>query len=636
MTATPDADAQLSALKKEREEFAQRVRENESLAARDPEAYKRKLKNLVMLGYAYIAGMALLAIALLVVLVLFAIFGHHLGGGVVKIGILLLVFVGAILRSLWVKIDPPEGYLLSKERFPKLWMEVEAIADRLKAPRPDEIRLDEEFNASAAQWPRFGIFGGYRQTLTLGLPLLAGLSPDEARGVIAHEFGHFSGAHGRFGVWIYRVDQTWRQLGENLSRSSGANLFKPFVNWFFPRFAATSFAIRRQHEYEADRAAAEVVGAPTVARTLARLSPLGDHLRRTFTDPFFRELTRTGSPSSGYSSGLITSMKRPMDRASMERRVAFTLAQKTDYDDTHPSLADRLASLGQPMPDQLPEAADTSAAEAFFGDGLQRLTEEFDAYYMERLAPGLQAIATRRTQMTGRVGELERREAVLSEKEHVELGYLRAELSASEDPIPAYRELVARFPESPDAAYILGSALLEKDEEEGVALVEFAAANDAQLQNDARGDLAGFYARRGEAERVERLREEAQEAHDRSTIAESATALKLDDELLAPELTALEREKLVELLKKLKGLGQAFVFRKRMPGTGELRNYLLLVAKKTAFTGDDTMGYFTGQLAKLGEPPFPLTVAVVPKPKEWQKRLETLPQAEVFNARDKD
>ncbi|RYG19905.1 hypothetical protein EON82_20880, partial [bacterium] len=173
MTATPpDSDAQLAALRRKREEFAQRVRENEALAARDPEAYKRKLKNLVLLGYAYIAGMALLAVGLLVALVLFAVYGRHFGSGVIKIGILLLIFVIAILRSLWVKIDPPEGFLLIKDCFPKLWAEVEAIADRLKAPRPDEIRLDEEFNASASQWPRFGMFGGYRQTLTLGLPLL--------------------------------------------------------------------------------------------------------------------------------------------------------------------------------------------------------------------------------------------------------------------------------------------------------------------------------------------------------------------------------------------------------------------------------------------------------------------------------
>ena len=238
----------------------------------------------MLLGYGYLGLVLVVALALTVGVVLFIVHGGR-GAGTFKIALVLIIFLFGILRSLWVKIEGPQGLPLSKERAPELWREVETIADRLNAPRPDQILLDEDFNASASQWPRFGVFGGYRSALSLGLPLLAGLSPDEARGVIAHEFGHFSGKHGRFGVWIYRVNATWQQMLINLGNSI---VFTTFIQWFQPRFAATSFAIRRQHEYEADRAAAEIVGAPTVAATLSRLDALGEHQHRVFWEPFER------------------------------------------------------------------------------------------------------------------------------------------------------------------------------------------------------------------------------------------------------------------------------------------------------------------------------------------------------------
>lgn len=622
-------------LRRKREEFERRVRENERLAAANPLGYRKRLKALVGVGYAFIGLMVLLALALVAGILFAMLTGGHIYSGEIKLIIAGLALLYAIVRSLWVKIDRPEGFRLTRERFPRLWQEVEAVADQLKAPRPDEILLDEEFNASATQWPRFGIFGGYRHVLTLGLPLLAGFSPDEAKGVIAHEFGHFSGSHGRFGVWIYRVNQTWSQLAQNLGSSGYAGfLFRPFMNWFFPRFMATSFAIRRQHEYEADAAAAEVVGPKTYAETLARLGPLGDHLEKAFWVGYRQESTRLGAMAPAFSSRMVASMRDSLDLTSAQRRLDFALAQPTDYDDTHPSLTDRLRSIGQSIPSVPSGQPGPSAAEALFGADLPALEKEFDVYYQRQMTKLWDNLAQQKAKRVARLEELGRRPAdSLSDDEQVERAFLQVELDPSADAVATYRELVARLPENANAQYHLGSALIEREDEEGAALLESVAERMPKWRDAIRRELAAFYAAQGEVQRVTELREEARDAHDRARVAQSNASLTLGDELLPPEITPEERQRLTELLGQLKGLGKAHLFQKRMPATGELRHYLVLVPKPTALMPEEPLPYFSKQLKKLSQPPIRLTVATVPKSKPWRERLESIPNALVFDVK---
>ena len=69
--------------------------------------------------------------------------------------------------------------------------------------------IDDEFNACIVQIPRFGLFGGARNYLVIGLPLMQTLTVEQFAAVLAHEYGHLSGAHGHFSAWIYRLRVTW-------------------------------------------------------------------------------------------------------------------------------------------------------------------------------------------------------------------------------------------------------------------------------------------------------------------------------------------------------------------------------------------------------------------------------------------
>ena len=617
------------ALRKEREALIERIRENEKLAAANPDGYRRKLRLLVTTAYGYVALLLLFALGLLGGVVWMFLHGWT-GGGLVKLGLIALVMLFGILRSLWVKIEKPDGLLLPREQAPKLWAEVESIADRLNAPRPDEIRLNEEFNASATQWPRFGIFGGYRSILTLGLPLLASLDPEEARGVIAHEFGHFSGKHGRFGVWIYRIHATLTGLIRGKSGSASG----PFWKWFEPRFAATSFALRRQHEYEADRAAAEIVGAPVVGSTLARLDALGEHQDRTFWTPFRSGVERQGLPAHGYFLRMTEAVRKPLDPASADRQLSFALAQPTGFDDSHPALKDRLRSLGVPPPESIRVNVETSAAEAYFGDALPRVAEALETDYAQRMAPLWTQLTARREGMTKALADLDAkaRTAPPSEDDLIERAFLRVQLSDPAETIPLYRELLQTLPENGHAAFLLGDALLDADDEEGLPLLRRAAEREPKVAGEARASLARYHARHGDHTEYARLREEADEARDRETVAEGSSALTLKDDVLPPDLSPEERARLATSLATLKKLGAAYVVRKRLPGTGELRDYLFL-AHRGVLKNDNPGALFLKQLDAGLDLVRPFTLVVDPNPKPWRKKLGAIPGALVYDAK---
>ena len=85
----------------------------------------------------------------------------------------------------------------------------------------------------------------------------------EFRAVLAHELGHLSRHHARFGNWIYRIRQTWDRLLAILANegSLATKPFAKFLGWYAPYFNAYSFVLARANEYEADAASMRIAGA---------------------------------------------------------------------------------------------------------------------------------------------------------------------------------------------------------------------------------------------------------------------------------------------------------------------------------------------------------------------------------------
>ena len=202
-------------------------------------------------------------------------------------GVAGIVLVGYMLRSMVPRRRGAHGgIVLAYAAAPALHDLVQEIAKAIGAPRPREIRVDLQANASAAL--RRGAWSLFRRdlVLTVGLPLAAGLDSRQLAGVIAHELGHFAQRGGMGVTYLIRSINNWFARvvyergafdSELETHAEGGYYLKRliaqiarFFIWLsrkilwllmqapLPVIGAIRFAFSRQMEFDADRYSARV------------------------------------------------------------------------------------------------------------------------------------------------------------------------------------------------------------------------------------------------------------------------------------------------------------------------------------------------------------------------------------------
>lgn len=199
------------------------------------------------------------------------------------------------------------------------------------------------------QTPRFGLLGGYCNTLMIGLPLMQALSPKEFASVLAHEYGHLSGSHGKLGAWIYRIRSVWLQMAQGFSNGSSFidRTIHRFFRWYVPYFNAYSFVLARQQEYEADRASARLVGARVAADALVAADLKGRFIAEHFWPGLYAQADMRPKPEFLPHATMRNLLRYGAQPEEYSQWLRESLGRITAYDDTHPSLRDRLEALGE-------------------------------------------------------------------------------------------------------------------------------------------------------------------------------------------------------------------------------------------------------------------------------------------------
>lgn len=375
------------------------IRKLEEKSRRDPRGYERSLMLLAALGYGYIGLILLFLLGLVAGLVFLFLAAKGGGAVIIKLGLVVGAFIWFILQVLFLRLHPPGGRVLERHEAPRLFDEVDAMCRRLRAPAIDEIKVDDEMNASISRVPRYGLLGWPRHYLVLGLPLLSALSAAEMKSVIAHEMGHHSKAHGRFSAWIYRVRQTWFTLVQALQESGhwGVFLFRPFFHWYAPYFGASSFVLARQQEYEADAVAADLTSPAVAAQALQRLNIAAPAVQEHFWKPLFRRAPEVPQPPATIFVDLEQYLRSGVPESAARSHLTKALRERTGFADTHPSLQDRLKALGQEP--RIPGPLGESAGSHYLGGTFASLAETFGQNWSEYMSRHWEEIAAQQRQL---------------------------------------------------------------------------------------------------------------------------------------------------------------------------------------------------------------------------------------------
>lgn len=168
------------------------------------------------------------------------------------------------------------------------------------SPRPGEIHINAQVNASAGFRRGLRSFIGSDLVLTIDMPLVAGPNFRQFTGVLAHEFGHFTQGVGMrltylvesLSGWLQRItyeQDAWDQKLQELSEEPGhvtiglvvcitrlIVFLTRLVLWLFAQAgSAASLFLLRQMEYDADCRSAQIVGSEALPGMMERVHQLG-------------------------------------------------------------------------------------------------------------------------------------------------------------------------------------------------------------------------------------------------------------------------------------------------------------------------------------------------------------------------
>ncbi|HXU92962.1 MAG TPA: M48 family metalloprotease [Gallionella sp.] len=469
-----------------------------------PGSFRARVLMISMTAYLVLFGM----LSLLLVSLLFlwkasntAVYVKYL---LVSWLVALIPILWMLLRMFFMRIPPPEERELTEADAPKLFEMIAELRKRVHGAPVHHVLITNEFNASVLQHPRFGMFGGYRNYLILGLPLLYAVSAEEFKGVLAHECGHLAGGHNKFTRWIGRQRDTFGLLYEHAMKrreDSWINgLIAAMLEWFWPYFSAYTFVLRRQHEYEADAVAASVAGAQATASMLVRFNLLAAWLHNSFWKKMYEQASQHAKPPFMPYVSMGKLLAVTMDEWATKERLNKAWKRESDAQDTHPCLRERLTAMEQHA--ALPGMVKVSAADALLGKFALTLARELDEQWWSAEKSNWQSHHRRYTRSIERIAELEQRPLQeLSVMEAQELGVLLFEFRSLESAKVVLQSLVKHSGERfPKPLFYYGRILLGEDNETGLDYLKEACTLAPSMWDDcARTGYQWLCANRSEA-----------------------------------------------------------------------------------------------------------------------------------------
>ena len=559
-------------------EYQQLVEELEGTARDREQAYRVRVGLLAAVGYAYVV-VVVLVLAWAAWLVFGVIKdGRHLA--LLKFAIPMGVLAAIGMRALLVRIPPPEGLEVTAPEAPKLFSMLGKIRRRVKGPAIDQVVITNDFNASIMQLPRWGLFGGARNYLVIGLPLMQTLSVEQFAAVLAHEYGHLSGAHGRFSAWIYRIRITWARILDALTERPvwGAGIFVRFFRWYVPYFEAYTFVLARANEYEADRTSAGIVGERTMADALVQVELGARFYAEEFWPRYANGADKAPRPAMMPFTQYPITVGLGIAPEDASAWLAAALRRETGVDDTHPSLKDRLAALGQ-GPRQ-PDKPVGTAARALLEGHLSYVVKSLDDAWAEENLRAWSERFEQSREMKERADQIAAKAkagTALNGEEWYHLGRVYERHVSESRALASYQRAVDVAPQYGDAHLAIGTMLLKRRDESGLRYLDKAieAGGDARWHACA---LAVRYLRDAgrapEAEAYE-LGMRAQYAQDSQ--AEEQRMLLLEDDVygihgLGDKELALCRA----TFKRMPRVHKVYAVRKMLPGSNDTQLVLLV------------------------------------------------------------
>ena len=566
------------------EQFIALVKKSEHDANNNLDKYKFKLALFAVFGYVVIFTVLIVLVSLVGGSIAIAFVSGSLFLLLLKKKILFIILfaIWTFLKALWVKFSPPEGFNVTQADAPELFNEIKQLTNSLKALKIHRVLLTDELNAAVVQTPKFGLIGAPQNTLILGLQLLLALSPNEMRSVLAHEFGHLSGNHGKFNGWIYRIRITWERIMFTFdeTNSFGAGLMRRFFDWYAPKFSAYSFALARKNEYEADQMAAALTSEEVAVKALANFHVKAPHIATQYWDVYFKSAEEFPSPPHRPYEGLAKFLKdTPIDKTAMLKAIKDQMQHKTHYADTNPSLKDRVNALTNKA--YLPDSCTTNAAETWLGSFYLTALDHFDKEW----------ISQNGQRWKDRYDYTQQSKKLIADYKNVPLDSIgdekiwplavtTSEFVGDNEALPLYKKCYTINNKNSAAAFHVGRILANNKDIQALPYLRYAFEQFDIIEYAAKYGYDLLVALE-KPEQAEKWWQDALQRNQKhQQILHEASNITTNDKVKIAELSTGDLNNITEQLKNNKKVKSAWIAQKTLPAGTEIKCYVIAIQFK--------------------------------------------------------
>lgn len=227
----------------------------------------------------------------------FRFFSIALGIGIMGFGLMIFYFLIKFIFSSH-KIDRSHLKEITREEHPRLFAMIDEIAAEVGTKKPKQVYITPDVNAAVFYDSSFwSMFLPNPKNLIIGIGLVNTVTKNELRGILAHEFGHFSQRSMKVGSYVYQVNQViFNLVNEDKKYDAFAGslaeagavigslaLLASFVNRGIKAILKQLYIVvnkaymglSREMEFHADAIAASVTGYEPLKASLLR-SPISD------------------------------------------------------------------------------------------------------------------------------------------------------------------------------------------------------------------------------------------------------------------------------------------------------------------------------------------------------------------------
>jgi len=331
-------------------------------------------------------------LALQLIILKFSFITAAIGIGLLAVGFFILYFM---IKFVFTRNTSNYSHLTEidiKDEH-ELHQMIQELVNEVGTRFPKRIFISPEVNASVFYDSNFwSMFLPIRKNLHIGLGLVNTMTVSELKGIVAHEFGHFSQKSMKVGSFVYNVNKVIHNiLYDNESYNDALNSWAKSSNYFviviwiatyFNQFVqfilklvykvvnVNYLGLSREMEFHADAIAAHIVGSKPMITSMLRidLSSKAHNTVMSYYDEHFEQaiVTENIFPQQLFALNFIAetnkiAIQNNLPNVTEEHSERFNkskLVIKNQWD-SHPSMNDRIAAfknldIPQKKPDYRP------------------------------------------------------------------------------------------------------------------------------------------------------------------------------------------------------------------------------------------------------------------------------------------